>query len=432
MKNAGLDIHAHPCFNAEVSTCRGRVHLPVAPHCNIQCRYCNRKYDCVNESRPGVSSAVLSPRQALHYLETVRRKVPDLAVAGVAGPGDPFANVEETLETMALVRDRFPDMLLCVASNGLNLACHVPALANLGCTHVSVTVNAVDPEVGEKLYAWVRKDKKVYRGRPAAEILLESQREAVRALKDHGIMVKINCIVVPGINDEHVVDVAREMKPLGADLFNAMPLVPNRDTPFAHLKEPDEATIRRLRRKAASIMPQMTHCTRCRADAVGLLGADRSAEFRSELVRASMGTFDAEDGTRPYVAVASHEGVLVNRHLGEADRLQIWAPAEGGYRLLEERLAPPRGTGDERWRTLASSLRDCRALLANAAGENPRRMLEQAGVAVVVMEGLIVDGLEAVYKGLSVNPLARRRPGAGCCGGSRKERSCGGDGLGCG
>ncbi|MBZ4658341.1 MAG: nitrogenase cofactor biosynthesis protein NifB [Desulfacinum sp.] len=431
MKKVAPDISAHPCFNAEASGCRGRVHLPVAPKCNIQCRYCNRKYDCVNESRPGVSSAVLSPRQALHYLETVRPKVPSLAVAGVAGPGDPFANVEETLETMSLVRHRFPDMLLCVASNGLELAPHVPALADLGCTHVSVTVNAVDPTVGEKLTAWVRKGKRVHRGRRAAEVLLQSQREAVRELKGHGLMVKINCILVPGINDHHVAEVAREMGTLGADLFNCMPLVPNRDTPFAHLEEPDEETVRRIRREAASFMAQMNHCTRCRADAVGLLGEDRSAEFRSELLRASFSATPPRDGLRPYVAVASHEGVLVNRHLGEADRLQIWAPAEGGYRLVEERPTPPRGTGDERWRTLASRLGDCRALLANAAGENPCRVLEREGLAVVVMEGLIADGLEAVYQGRSVRPLARRRPGAACSG-PREGRTCGGDGLGCG
>ncbi len=431
MKNVRPDIHAHPCFNAKASPCHGRVHLPVAPKCNIQCHYCNRKYDCVNESRPGVSSAVLSPQQALRYLETVRQRMPFLKVAGIAGPGDPFANAQETLETMALVRDRFPDMLLCVATNGLALTSHVPTLAKLGCTHVSVTINAVDPALGERLYAWVRKEKKVYRGRQAAEILLHSQFEAVRALKEHGIIVKVNCILVPGVNEHHVVEVARSMKDLGVDLFNCMPLVPNRETPFADLEEPDESTVHRVQREAASFMPQMTHCTRCRADAVGLLGDDRSAEFRSDLVLASFGSVHPTSEHRPYVAVASHEGILVNRHLGEADRLQIWGPAEGGYRLVGERPTPPRGTGNERWQALASMLCDCRAVLVNAAGEAPRRVLEREGVAVMVMEGLIVDGLETVYTGRSVHTFARRRSGAGCSG-SGKAKTCGGDGLGCG
>ncbi len=53
----GLDITRHPCFNESAKGTCGRVHLPVAPECNIKCNYCNRKYDCVNESRPGVTSS---------------------------------------------------------------------------------------------------------------------------------------------------------------------------------------------------------------------------------------------------------------------------------------------------------------------------------------------------------------------------------------
>ncbi len=64
-----LDLTQHPCFNSEARHRTARMHLPVAPKCNIQCNYCNRKFDCVNESRPGVTSAVLTPRQAVNYLD---------------------------------------------------------------------------------------------------------------------------------------------------------------------------------------------------------------------------------------------------------------------------------------------------------------------------------------------------------------------------
>lgn len=56
-----FDISKHPCFNPAVKGQFGRVHLPVAPKCNIKCNFCNRKYDCINESRPGVTSNVLTP-----------------------------------------------------------------------------------------------------------------------------------------------------------------------------------------------------------------------------------------------------------------------------------------------------------------------------------------------------------------------------------
>ncbi|WP_227625365.1 hypothetical protein [Geofilum rubicundum] len=54
---------AHPCFDEKARHAHARVHLPVAPNCNIQCNYCNRQFDCVNESRPGVTSTLLKPFQ---------------------------------------------------------------------------------------------------------------------------------------------------------------------------------------------------------------------------------------------------------------------------------------------------------------------------------------------------------------------------------
>src|SRR6056297_2047831 len=142
------DTSKHPCFNKASSGDCGRVHLPVAPKCNIQCNYCNRKYDCVNESRPGVSSGVLGPAQAVLYMEKVLEKEPRITVAGIAGPGDPFANPEETLGTMRLLREKYPDLILCLATNGLGLKPeYIDEIARIGVSHVTVTINAIDPEI---------------------------------------------------------------------------------------------------------------------------------------------------------------------------------------------------------------------------------------------------------------------------------------------
>ena len=97
---AGEGLLHHPCFNEEAKGKYGRVHLPVAPHCNVQCNYCNRKFDCVNESRPGVSSAILAPSQANEYMKMITTRGTEIAVVGIAGPGDPFANANETFETV--------------------------------------------------------------------------------------------------------------------------------------------------------------------------------------------------------------------------------------------------------------------------------------------------------------------------------------------
>jgi len=158
-----LDLTQHPCFNEAARETAARIHLPVAPRCNVQCNFCDRKYDCLNESRPGVTSAVLTPQQAVYYLDRALEVSPEIRVVGIAGPGDPFASPEPTLETLRLVRNRYPEMLLCVASNGLEVAPHAAELAKLQVSHVTLTVNAVDAAIGARIYAWVRAGIRILR-----------------------------------------------------------------------------------------------------------------------------------------------------------------------------------------------------------------------------------------------------------------------------
>jgi len=418
-----LDLSRHPCFNDSSRHRFGRVHLPVAPKCNVRCNFCDRKHDCVSESRPGVSSTLLSPHQAAAYLDEVVKKSPRIAVVGIAGPGDPFANPTETMETLRLVRRNHPEMLMCVASNGLAVESFVEEMAELEVSHVTITVNAVDPEIGAKIYAWVRPEKRAYRGIEGATLMLERQMAAIAALKRHGITVKINSIIIPGVNDRHIGEVARRVTELGADIMNCVPLCPVEGTPFGELGEPDALEVARIRGEAGAHMSLMHHCTRCRADAVGLLGQSTTVELQTLLTNsARLPRRPAED--RPHVAVATREGVLVNQHLGEAETLAIYSQTIDGHELVEYRSTPPSGGGATRWRQLAQSLHDCRAVLVASAGKSPRDALEEAGIDVVMMEGLIVEGLDAVFDNQPIRaPLrAEHRCGSGCSG----------DGMGCG
>jgi nitrogen fixation protein NifB len=422
-----LDAGRHPCFNADVKGKFGRIHLPVAGECNIKCNYCNRKYDCVNESRPGVSSALLAPDQALLYLERALEKAPYITVAGIAGPGDAFAEPEKTLRTIELVRNRFPDILICLATNGLNAEDYVTRLAELGTSHVTVTVNAVDPEVGSKIYRWVRSGKVVFRGRRGAELLLERQLGTIRALKARGIVVKVNTVVIPGVNDHHVLDVSKRMSELNVDIQNCMVMYPNSGAPFEGIPEASPKMMTELRADAEKFLPQMRHCARCRADAVGLLGADCSREFSRDLVECA-GALMPHADMRPYTAVATLEGALVNLHLGEASEFQIWGISDAGFRLIETRPAPEPGIGPARWTRLAETLKDCRAVLVSALGDSPNRILREHGIVPVEVNGLISMGLEAVYNGANPSALKGRRKAAGCS----RAAGCSGDGGGCG
>ncbi|MFI3282510.1 MAG: radical SAM protein [Rikenellaceae bacterium] len=413
----------HPCFDAEAKHTHARVHLPVAPKCNIQCNYCNRKYDCVSESRPGVTSTVLTPKQSVGYLEELDTRLANLSVIGIAGPGDPFANPEETLETMRLAHERFPQKIFCLSTNGLGLEPYIDQIAELNVSHVTITINSLEPEVLAKIYKWVRDGKHIYRGEEGGKRLLEKQLACIPKLKAKGITVKINSIIIPGINEDGIKDVARVCSELGADVINCIPLIPVADTAFENLEHPDPKMVFRVRTLASEHLTLMSHCARCRADAAGLLGQDMKGAHA--LMEEYAQRSDVDITNRPFVAVATNEGLLVNMHLGEADTLNIYRQTPNGYKWVESRRTPDRGLGDMRWSQLAELMSDCRALLVSGVGGKPLEFLRKSGLNVVEMTGLIDEGLDGIYNNKVIRSIAKRD--AFKCG-----SNCKGNAQGCG
>ncbi len=432
-----MRLENHPCFNEGACKSYGRVHLPVASRCNIQCNFCNRKFDCVNESRPGVTSGILSPDQAIRYLDDIITERKDISVVGIAGPGDPFANPFETIRTMELVRERYPEMLLCLASNGLNIYPYVNDIARLNVSHVSITVNAVDPAIGAKIYSWVRSNKRTIGPDDGARILFENQMAAIKALKEAGVIVKINSVVIPGINSDHIVDIAKKVSELKVDIFNCMPYYPNKGSNFEHINEPSKGEIDEIRKGALKYVKQMNHCTRCRADAVGRLGElpdkmamEKLQQYEKEKTiipfkEEEKGKIENRKGVTPLVAVASLEGVLINLHLGEAVQLRIYKKAGSEIVLDSVRDVPEPGGGDKRWEQLSDIIKDCGHLLVSGAGDAPRRVLLKNGIIVHEVEGLIEDAVKSILEGKTISHMIKRKPRV--CG-----SECGGKGMGCG
>ena len=167
-------------------------------------------------------------------------------------------------------------------------------------------------------------------------MLWNRQAEAIRALKQRGITVKINTIIIPGVNDEHVPEVARRVAELGADIANCVPLYPVAGTALGRVEPPRPERVAAIRAEVARHLPIMEHCTRCRADAVGLLGEPMPPRVELALLQAAAQPMNPGED-RPYVAVATLEGVLVNQHLGEAERLAIYGREADGFRLIETR-----------------------------------------------------------------------------------------------
>jgi nitrogen fixation protein NifB len=304
------------------------------------------------------------------------------------------------------------------------MADYVDDLAGLKVSHVTVTINAVDPAVGEKIYAWARLKSKVYRGADAAQVILENQKEAIRRLKAKDMTVKINTVIIPGINDDHVVEIAKEMAAMKADIFNAIPMYHVAGTPFADIAPLAHEKVENLRKAAGSFLPQMAHCSWCRADAAGMIGEKQNDEIMDLLRKASQPHRSPE---RPYVAVASMEGIFVNQHLGEAAGLWIFGMHDGKAVLIDRRPAPPSGGGVERWKAMALLLHDCNTVLASDIGPYPLIILERSGIHVVVMEGLAKEGVEATLSGKAIPKILLRT--AGHCG---IGQQCSGSGMGCG
>ncbi len=410
----------HPCFSSDAVKKFGRVHLPVAPECNIQCNYCSRDYDCVNESRPGVTSTLMKPEEASYYYATLRSENEWLTVAGIAGPGDALANADKTMETFRLIKEETPDVVFCVSTNGLRLPEYVDELHSLGLRHLTVTMNAVDPEIGAQIYSWVRYNGVTYRGKEAAELLMNNQIEGIRRAAELGLSVKVNSIILPGVNDEHIKEVAALASELGATYQNCLPLIPVESTPFEHLPKPDHALVKKIRTESEKFLPQMLHCGRCRSDAVGKIGQKTSEEilqFQKYVTRKNK-----ETGNKRY-AVATHEGLLVNQHLGEARKFHIYEFEAEGLKEVEQRTAPRSGSGESRWKMLAELLSDCEAVFVSTCGELPKKVLSENGVRLHQVQGLIDDILETYESGKSIERFAKKRSGCGS--------GCSGQSVGC-
>lgn len=267
---------AHPCFNGEVHDKSGRIHLPVSPVCNIRCAFCRRSFN-KTESRPGVAAVVLSPQGALEILRKALKICPQITVAGIAGPGDPLAS-DHALRTFELIDAEYPLLIKCLSTNGLLLSEKAEKIARLEIRTVTVTINAVRPEILARLCSRVVAGGSVLEGTEAAEYLIAAQLEGIRKISRLGSIVKVNTVLVPRINERHIGDIARTAAEAGASMINIIPLIPQnelRDHP-----SPDCSELRKARKAAEEYLTVFKHCRQCRADAAGIPGV---SEFRDVL-----------------------------------------------------------------------------------------------------------------------------------------------------
>ncbi len=446
-------VHNHPCYSEEAHHHYARMHVAVAPACNIQCHYCNRKYDCANESRPGVVSEVLTPDQAVKKVMAVAAHIPQMTVLGIAGPGDPLANPGRTLETFRQLTEKAPDIKLCVSTNGLALPEVVEDLCTHNIDHVTITINCVDPDIGVKIYPWIFWKGRRIKGRKGVAILIEQQQKGLEMLAARGVLVKVNSVMIPGVNDEHLKEVSRVVKAKGAFLHNVMPLIaePEHGTFFGVMGQrgPTHEELQSLQDACAGDMAMMRHCRQCRADAVGMLGEDRGAEFtldkietmeidyaaameRRRQVHASIEanreaqrkksgeTFVSlaalkrpKKETRPVLmAVATKGGGLINEHFGHAREFLIYEASAQDVRFIGHRKVDlycsggdTCGDAETALQKTIRALEGCEAVLCSKIGYEPWGALEAAGIAPNGEHAMepIDEAVAAVYREMAAD-----------------------------
>lgn len=266
---------SHPCFGGHVNNA-GRIHLPVSSGCNIACRFCDRTINDVEE-RPGVTSKVITPKESVDILKKALKLCPDIRVAGIAGPGDTLAT-DYALDTFRIIKKTFPDILKCMSTNGLLLYERADEIIDVGIDSLTVTVNAVDPEIEAKLNDHIFYNGKKYEGVEGARILIENQLKGIRKIADSGITIKVNSVLVPGINDEHIEKIAKTVREAGAKIYNIIPLIPQAE--LKNISAPTCVEIDTARQKAGKYIDVFRHCQHCRADAVGIPG---KSEFGDQI-----------------------------------------------------------------------------------------------------------------------------------------------------
>ncbi len=178
------------------------LRLSVTDRCNLRCRYCM-----------GAEGLDWVPREEVLTWEELERVVRVGASLGVTKVritgGEPFVR-RGTLDFLARVR-RIPGIeTLGVTTNGVGLAPRVARLAEIGVDGVNLSLDALDPARFRRMS---RRDR------------LDDVLATLDALLAAGLRVKVNAVVVAGMNEEEIVPLAELARTLPVEVrfIEAMP-----------------------------------------------------------------------------------------------------------------------------------------------------------------------------------------------------------------
>lgn len=259
MKNSEKILH--PCFNERCISSVKRLHLPVAPKCNIHCNFCDRQISCTNLKKPGITKRILKSCEVKDYIKTVDK---NFCIFGIAGPGEALFN-DATFEVLDILKD----YKTCICTNGLLLEEKIEELIKLNLNYLSITINSLAYEIAEKIYDFVNYDGKIYKGKKASELLINKQISGLKKASKYDIKLKVNTVYIPGVNDSQIIPISKLCKSYNIEIMNIIPVMSEKFT-FGDVNN----KVQELRKEASIYIAQKEHCARCRADAYGYIGKE--------------------------------------------------------------------------------------------------------------------------------------------------------------
>ena len=330
------------------------ITLPIAPNAN------HRKVGDTS-----VLGQSLLPTEAINWLTALRQGGRQVASIDLCGPGDVLTSWETTKICLDLLKDDpAPLSLTCLGFSGV--ACGAELL-RYNVQKITVLVDTLRVETAMQIYQWLRPGKKNVPLRQGVELLLAEQEEILKFIVKSGLELVVRTEVIRGVNDDEMVAIAKAMAGLGVQNLELIG---------------GEAVVEGLK---------------CYLN-VSVVSGSPAMEPPSAPEACNAINFPKPDGTRPYVAVASSDGMDVNLHLGQAEKLLIYGAREDGLPCLLETRAVET-SGENRWQNLANLLPDCFTLLASHAGTAPREQLATAGINVMLVSDQIEGLVDVLFGG---------------------------------
>ncbi len=176
------------------------LRISVTDRCNFRCRY------CMPIESFGADHAFL-PREELLSFEELTRLTRLLMPLGIQKirltGGEPLMRrgLEDLVAMLAAI-DGVED--LAMTTNGVLLAHHAEALALAGLSRVTVSLDALDPDIFSQMNGVSAKVDRVLAG--------------IESAQTFGLPVKINSVIQRGVNESQILPLARWAKERGIGL----------------------------------------------------------------------------------------------------------------------------------------------------------------------------------------------------------------------